>query len=98
MRYRCSFVLLILFVVPFTAGADDWPAFRGPTGDGISREPEFPTTWGPDQNIKWKVPLPAPSNGSPIVSNGRVFLTLAQNEGTERRLYCFDRKDGRQLW
>jgi outer membrane protein assembly factor BamB len=98
MRYRSSFVLLILFVVPLTAGADDWPAFRGPNADGISRESGFPTIWGQDKNIKWKVPLPAPGNGSPIVSNGGVFITLGQNDGTERRLYCFDRKDGRQLW
>jgi outer membrane protein assembly factor BamB len=42
--------------------------------------------------------LPAPSNGSPIVSGGRVFLTLAEDDGRKRSLYCFDRKDGRQLW
>jgi outer membrane protein assembly factor BamB len=92
------FVLACFLAAPLSAQADDWPAFRGPRGDGISRESAFPTSWGPEQNVKWKVPLPAPSNGSPIVSGGRVFLTLAQNDGRERSLYCFDRNDGRQLW
>jgi outer membrane protein assembly factor BamB len=98
MPYRCALALSFLFASPLTARGDDWPAFRGAGGDGISREAPFPTTWGPGENIKWKVPLPAPGNGSPIVSNGRVFLTLSDKDGTERSLYCFDRNDGRQLW
>jgi outer membrane protein assembly factor BamB len=98
MMYHYAVAILWFIVLPFSAQAADWPAFRGPHGDGISRESGFPTTWGPDQNIKWKVPLPAPSNGSPIVSGGRVFLTLAEDDGRKRSLYCFDREDGRQLW
>ena len=98
MPYRFAFVITCFIVLQFSAQADDWQAFRGPNGDGISRESGFPSTWGPEQNIKWKVPLPAPSNGSPIVSNGHVFLTLAEDDGRKRSLYCFDRKDGRQLW
>jgi outer membrane protein assembly factor BamB len=79
--------------------ADDWPAFRGPAGNGISSESKAPTTWAPDKNIKWKVALPQKGNGSPIVSNGRVFIAGSEDkEGKLRALYCFDRKDGKQLW
>ena len=82
-----------------TASADDWPAFRGPTGTGISAETRAPVKWGPEKNIKWKTALPAPGNGSPIVSNGRVFLNAAEDpKGRKRALFCFDRKDGRLLW
>jgi outer membrane protein assembly factor BamB len=82
-----------------SVSADDWPAFRGPAGNGLSTEKAAPTTWGPDKNIKWKVALPQPCNGSPIVSNGRVFVTCAEDsEGQKRSLYCFDRKDGKQFW
>ena len=81
------------------AEEDDWPAFRGPSGNGISSEKSAPTTWGQDKNIKWKVALPLPGNGSPIVSNGRVFLAGSEDkEGKKRALYCFDRKDGKPLW
>jgi outer membrane protein assembly factor BamB len=98
MPYQVVLILTGYLALPLCAQAADWPAFRGPQGDGISRESGFPLSWGPDTNIKWKIPLPAPSNGSPIVSGGRVFLTLAEDEGTKRSLYCFDRADGRQLW
>src|SRR5581483_2452818 len=79
--------------------ADDWPAFRGPAGDGISTEKSAPTTWSRDKNVKWRVALPQPGNSSPIVSNGRVFVSCASDaEGKQRTLFCFDRKDGKELW
>ncbi len=75
-----------------------WPAFRGPLRNGISTARNVPTEWGPDKNIKWRTALPAPGNSSPIVSGDRVFVTCAQDEGRKRRLYCFDRTDGKELW
>src|SRR5258708_26656432 len=82
-----------------SVSADDWPAFRGPTGDGISTEKSAPTTWGKDKNIKWRVALGMPGNGSPIVSNGRVFIAGSEDkEGKTRFLRCLDRKDGKELW
>jgi outer membrane protein assembly factor BamB len=95
-RYLVALTFLIAF--QSSALADDWPAFRGLHGNGISQESGFPTTWGPDRNIVWKVPLAGPGNGSPIVSNGHIFLTLADDDGRRRSLYCFDRRDGRQIW
>ncbi len=78
---------------------DDWPGFRGRAGNGISNESSAPVTWSANQNIKWKAPLPRPANGSPIVSNGRVFVTSAQDDdGRKRSLLCFDRNDGKELW
>lgn len=84
--------------VAVTAQAADWPAFRGPGGDGVAEGTGFPTSWGDDENVRWKVALPSPSNGSPIVSNGRVFLCSATEDGTERSLLCFDRTSGKKLW
>ena len=78
--------------------AADWPAFRGPKGDGVSSESDVPLHWGPEQNIKWKAPLPAPGNSSPIVSKGKVFLTCATDAGKNRGLYCYDRRNGELLW
>lgn len=78
--------------------AGDWPAFRGPDGNGIARSDRAPLHWGPDQNIRWKNPLPGPGNSSPIVSRGRVFITCAEDQGAKRHLYCFDRETGARLW
>jgi len=90
-------IVFLALVSPLAA--DDWPMFRGPLGNGISAEAEAPTTWRREQNVAWKVPLPRPGNGSPIVSAGKVLLASAEDEeGKRRSLYCFDRLRGEQLW
>jgi len=78
--------------------ASDWPGFRGPRGNGIV-EGTAPVEWNAEENIAWKVALPQPSNGSPIVVGGRVLVTSAEDTaGKQRSTYCFDAKTGEQLW
>lgn len=90
--------LSAVLLLAATSLAGDWPSFRGPHGDGIAEGTGFPTSWGPEENIRWKVNLPHPGNGSPIVSQGRIFLTSATDDGRQRSLLCFDRTNGKQLW
>ena len=78
--------------------AEDWNSFRGPKGNGISQESGFPVEWGPEKNMIWKVKLPGAGNGSPIVSEGKVFLTTSTANGQSRTLHCFNREDGKELW
>jgi outer membrane protein assembly factor BamB len=95
----CFLILLTIGMACATSRAADWPEFRGAQRDGTSPGTNFPLTWGPDKNIKWRAPLPQPGNSSPIVSKGRVFITCAEDaHGTRRSLYCFDVKDGKKLW
>jgi outer membrane protein assembly factor BamB len=89
---------VISFLASVHVRAADWPAFRGPGLNGVSDETGLPLTWSADKNVRWKTPLPAPGNSSPIVSRDRVFVTCATDEGKHRGLYCFDRRDGRMLW
>ena len=76
--------------------AADWPAWRGPSGDGITADTNLPLTWSATENVKWKTALPERGNSTPIVSGARIFLTQAV--GTRRTLMCFDRADGKLLW
>jgi outer membrane protein assembly factor BamB len=87
---------ILATALPLCAG--DWAQFRGPSGDGTTGEAEIPLQWGREKNIKWRTALPTPANSSPIVSRGRVFLTCADDRGRKRSLFCFDRRDGKQLW
>jgi outer membrane protein assembly factor BamB len=90
-----SFVLAAAAVLP----TNDWPAWRGPTGDGVATSPSAPLEWDAKKNVKWRVALAQPANGSPIVSNGRVFLTMPGDaEGKQRGLHCYDRASGKELW
>ena len=98
-RNTVAFVILLL---PATCqpelSAGDWPAFRGPRGDGISDETGVPLVWGPDRNVRWRFALPGPGNSSPVVYRGRIFITCAENGGHQRSLYCLDGKSGELVW
>jgi len=85
-------------LLSLTVRAGDWPAFRGPNGNGVAQEDKAPLDWGPEKNVRWKAALPGPGNSSPIVSHGRVFITCAEDKGKKRNLYCFDRRTGKELW
>ncbi len=79
--------------------ANEWPAWRGPNGDGKLIDAEsYPQEWSSDKNRKWRIDLPSPGNSSPIVVGGKLFLTTAENEGQIRTLLCYDTKDGKLLW
>lgn len=47
-------VLLFLSLFLF---AQDWPEFRGPSGQGHSAERGLPLTWSETKNVKWKTAL-----------------------------------------
>jgi outer membrane protein assembly factor BamB len=90
-------VSLALALITASAGfAADWPAWRGPEGIGVTSEEHLPLKWSKTENVRWRVELPEASNSTPIVSNGRVFVTQAV--GDRRTLMCFDRTDGKLLW
>jgi outer membrane protein assembly factor BamB len=98
--FLACFLAVVAMVAPYRMTvAADWPSFRGPRGDGYAENDRAPTKWSDLENIAWKVRLPRPGNGSPIVSRGVVFVTSAQDEkGRQRSLYAFDRKTGKELW
>jgi outer membrane protein assembly factor BamB len=81
-----------------TVESEDWPHFRGPTGQGISAEKDPPLRWSESENIAWKTEIPGESWSSPIVSGGRVFLTTATDSGESCRVLSLDAKSGAMLW
>jgi len=92
-------IVFSLFAISLTnAVAGDWPSFRGPVGLGVTSDTGFPTSWSDDENVRWKIKLPNRGNESPVVAAGLVFVTSATDDGSERRLHCFDRTDGSEKW
>ena len=93
--------LLLFALVWFaTAGlqAEDWPAWRGPQGNGHCVDTGFPLQWSATENVKWKVPLPGPGNSTPVVAGQRVFISSASTSGRLRSLACYQRDTGSKLW
>jgi outer membrane protein assembly factor BamB len=98
MRLLASLLLLILLSA--TASAENWPAWRGPRGDGSSAERQVPTAWNGEtgEHVLWKVPVPGNGHSSPIVWADRIWLTACVRESEERVLTCLDRQTGKTLW
>jgi hypothetical protein len=90
--------ILLLFLLPVTTHAENWPQWRGPHLNGHSSETNLPTTWSPTENILWKTPIPGTGHSSPIVFNDRVFVTTAIEKEQLRQLLCLDRDSGKILW
>ena len=103
ITYR-NFIFRILPAIAFAAAlspalrAENWPAWRGPRGDGTSIEKNVPVKWSAAENVVWKVPLPGKGHASPIVWADRVFLATAIEDKEQRVLMALDRKTGKTLW
>ena len=80
------------------ASAEEWSAWRGPRGDGISHESEVPVTWSSTENIAWKTQLPGKGRSSPIAWRDRVFITAGDDADQSRRVVCCDAATGAILW
>ncbi len=67
-------VFVLLLFLPKLA-AEDWPQWRGPSSNGVSRDSGLPTRWSSGENIVWKASLAGLGASSPIVYGDRVFVT-----------------------
>jgi outer membrane protein assembly factor BamB len=88
-------VVLCLFVATRVL-ADDWPQWRGPNRNGISREKGWLTNWpaeGPQQ--LWKANV-GTGYSAMSVSKGKLF-TMGNTEDIDI-VYCLDAKTGKEIW
>jgi outer membrane protein assembly factor BamB len=91
--------VLFLIVLSWTsAHAQNWPRFRGPTGQGVSSETDLPRHWSPTSNVVWKTAIPGIGWSSPIVWDDRIFVTSTTEDGASCRLICVDRSSGKILF
>ena len=77
---------------------ENWPEFRGPGGQGHSVERGLPLQWGEGKNVAWKTPVPGLGWSSPVVADGRVWMTTAIDQrGISLRALAFDVASGREV-
>ncbi|GAA4471906.1 PQQ-binding-like beta-propeller repeat protein [Novipirellula rosea] len=77
-RLSLSACIAILSLNPNVRGDESWPAFRGPSGDGIVRSgAKLPLQWSSEKNIDWRTELPGKGWSSPVCDDGRIYVTTA---------------------
>lgn len=86
-------MLVLASVAP--ANVQEWPRFRGPNGSGCAETGALPSSFGPEENLRWRTPLAA-GHSSPVLGEGTVFLTGADEQGLV--VYCLEQGSGSVRW
>lgn len=102
--HQCPFRLVAaawLFAAASAWGAENWPQYRGATGQGNAVATDLPAEWSTAKNVAWKQPVPGAGWSSPVLDGGRVYLTsgvaTAAGDAT-LHVWCFDAATGRIEW
>ena len=90
--------MLLIPLATLSASADDWPQWRGPTRDGISRETGLLRAW-PEQGprLVWRNQTLGSGYSTPAVVGPRVFVVA--NDGLQNEsVVALSTLDGSKLW
>jgi len=91
------FLLLACLLSTSTAVAEDWPTFRGPNRDGISKETGLLKTWPKDGPAKaWTVKGLGLGFGTPTIAKGTIF-GMGTRDGKDG-IWALKETDGSELW
>jgi len=104
-RLACFSLIALTSLNLFAQGTQpdpmDWPYWRGPEMNGISREKGLPDTWSPDgENVIWKS-AELGTRSTPIVMNGLLYTLARHNPGTKQeaeKVICVDAATGEKKW
>ncbi|TWT31558.1 outer membrane protein assembly factor BamB family protein [Blastopirellula retiformator] len=93
MIFRPRFTLAALIALACSSSAwavDSWPQFRGAAGDGISEATQVPLKWSEEENVAWKTPIEGKGWSSPVLGDGKLWLTTAITQKASQE--AFDEK------
>jgi outer membrane protein assembly factor BamB len=98
---KTTFIILVGIVLAIglweqNASAENWPQWRGPSLNGVSNEKNLPVKWTTDENVAWKLAMPAWSGSTPIIWRNHIFLNVADNGNLF--LWAVDKTKGEVLW
>lgn len=103
MRIKHVVTTLIATSLAALSAQADWPQFRGPKQDGHAIGPGggqsvgLPLKWSETENVKWKTALDQQGWSSPVVMQGRIWLTHATPDGKDFFVSCVDDATGKIL-
>jgi outer membrane protein assembly factor BamB len=89
------FLLGLLVTSSAVAAEPEWNRFRGPNGTGIADVQKPPIEFGPDKNVKFKVPVPS-GFSSPVISGEQLYLTGFENN--KLLTLAYSTATGKELW
>jgi outer membrane protein assembly factor BamB len=77
------------------AFAENWPAFRGPAGDGQSAATGLPAKFGDGEHVAWKTAIHGKGWSSPVVWGQQIWMTTATEDGKKMSAVAVDLNNGK---
>ena len=92
--------MIFEFIVVCVLGTGEWSQFRGPNSDGHVVGTTTPLEWSDTKNVVWKAEIPGLGWSSPVIVDGKIFLTTAvpQGEGLSLRAMALDAATSKVIW
>lgn len=97
-RRNSTILIFVCLLMSARVFAGDWPHWRGPFLNGSSEEQNLPSSWSKTENVAWVATLPGHSSATPIIANGKVFISSTDKNSDSLFGLCFDVKNGKELW
>lgn len=94
---RLSICVFLLLLCGQFSVAEDWPQFRGPTGQGHTGFTFSPTAWSEKKGFTWKTALDGLGHSTPVILGDQIWLSTATVNGSKLGLLLIDRKTGTVL-
>jgi outer membrane protein assembly factor BamB len=96
-----SAVFLLSAMLTLSTPSDDhshWPGFLGAGASPVPAE-SIPLEWSGQKNVAWQAKLPGDGQSSPVVWNGRVYITCVEGPMKDTiHLLAFNLQSGQQVW
>ncbi|PAW81010.1 MAG: quinonprotein alcohol dehydrogenase [Pedosphaera sp. Tous-C6FEB] len=92
-----SLLSALVCTASLALAADNWPQFRGPTGDGQSTAKGLPLKWSETESVKWKTPIHDKGWSSPVIWGDQIWLTTATSNGTALFVLTLDKNSGKVI-
>lgn len=92
---RLSVALLLWLIAASLVDAENWPEFRGPTGDGQAPVTADLPIAIDESVVRWEIPIHGKGWSSPVVWNDQIWLTTATEDGRQMSVVCVDRDSGK---
>lgn len=75
-----AFFAFVVGAYSTTIVAGEFGQFRGSAGTGVVEGQDLPKSWGPDDNLAWKIAVPGAGWSQPVIHNGRLYVTAAVSD------------------
>src|SRR5262247_4574970 len=79
------------------SGPSDWPQWRGPERNGVSKDTGLLKQWpGPGPHRAWAISSLGEGYGSLAIKGDRIFVQGSRDRASV--VFCLNRADGKTVW